>query len=190
MTTLRRETHALHVHLETLLGLPTAIHTVDQYRSVLQQFYGFYRPMEYRIAQIGTWRAIGLDCAQRRKLPFLAADLAQLGVSLRQRHALPRAALLPFSSRGAAFGAFYVLEGATLGGQRIAPVLASLDAGIARSTAFFANYGERTGVMWHEFRGALSGFAAAQPDAAEAIIQGARATFLAFAAWIESGDRS
>jgi heme oxygenase len=126
----------------------------DAYRELLERFYGFYRPLEARLAPFGV--------QVTPKLPYLTADLAELGGDPRK---LPLARRLPaVDSLPQALGVHYVLEGATLGGAVIAK-LARRELGV--SAAFFGAYGTEVGSRWRAFgeyverHGAESGAAVA-----------------------------
>lgn len=183
---LRRETRAPHDRLEAGLGLPGAVAGADDYRRLLAALYGLYRPLEHRLSALAGWPEAGVDLDRRRKLPLLVADLAALGGA--RPDDLPRCrALPPLDSLPRAFGCLYVLEGATLGGQIVAPALvAALGPEAGGATAFFAAYGDRTPAMWRDFRAALRRFAAADPGAGDEVVRGAEETFRAFEDWLRA----
>ncbi len=82
-------------------------------------------------------------------------------------------------------GCLYVLEGACLGGQVIAPALRER-LGVAKGSgaSFFTGDAEGTPARWRLFLAWLEGLARAGSATAE-IVASARATFLAFARWVE-----
>jgi heme oxygenase len=92
-----------------------------------------------------------------------------------------------------ALGAFYVLEGATLGGQILLRHLTRHFEGAAvGGFAFFRAYGEQVGPMWKAFGEVLTGASvrAASGDFDSRAVRGAMDTFDAFQAWLlqETGD--
>jgi heme oxygenase len=83
-----------------------------------------------------------------------------------------------------AFGRIYVLEGATLGGRTLLPVVASrVGVTAARGAAFLASYGAAVGEMWSRFGFALDAWCddQARREAAEAA---AIATFESLGRWL------
>ncbi len=120
----------------------------------------------------------------RRKACLLARDLRALGTSAAEVAALPRFADLPtLETPAEALGCLYVLEGATLGGQVVARLVAGrfgFDRG--SGCAFFASYGERVGSMWRELGAALVTFTDTTGDD-EAVVRSACATFATFERW-------
>ena len=183
---LKHETHAAHMRLEAIVGLPSRLRSAESYRALLARFYGFYAPLEPRILARNEWARYDFPIAQRAKVPALERDLAALGYTSETLAALPRCVELPaLASFPAALGAMYVLEGATLGGQVISrAVRAELGYAPETGCAFFASYGRELGPMWQAFRAFLASIEAENPASADAIVAGAHATFAAFGAWI------
>ena len=175
---LRRETRDEHDAIERQLGLADATLSLERYRWRLQQFWGFYSPLEGKLAARGD---DGAAWADRRKSAWLAADLRALGVSV---DTLPRCSELPdLPGRAARLGCSYVIEGATLGGQIISRHVAErLGLSIDSGARFFHGYGERTGRMWKAFTGTVRDFAAAHGEE-DAIVGSAIDTFRALRAW-------
>ena len=85
--------------------------------------------------------------------PALLADLKALGVQSETIARLPLwAPSFYFASESVLLGAFYVLEGSTLGGVQIARTLRGVvgdDAGNGRR--FFLGRGDRQSTMWKDF---------------------------------------
>jgi heme oxygenase len=81
-----------------------------------------------------------------------------------------------------ALGRLYVLEGSTLGGAFIDRHLASLPSLAGVRIRAFSPYGGETGAMWAAFRRVTRERVAAGGDA-EAMVDSARETFRALAAW-------
>ena len=181
---LREETRSEHNAIEAVLGLMSASLTLDTYRHTLERFYGFYRPVEEAVHALGGWDGRGLDLGERRKTPLLEADLRALGVNAPELLPLCRQ-LPPIVSVGGAFGALYVMEGATLGGQFISRHTGQT-LGVTPETGggFFHAYGERTGAMWQAFRAALVAFAAA-PGTHDEVVGSAILTFRTLREWFE-----
>jgi len=181
---LKRETAALHRRLESGLGLLESELSLERYRRVLELFLGFYAPLEAGLARVASGAPLGLPLRARAAL--LENDLSSLGLSQREIVELPRCADLPRpSSVEELAGCLYVVEGACLGGQALAPALRER-LGVARDTgaAFFIGDGEGTRARWNAFLAWLEDLVRAGSPPAQ-IVASARATFLAFARWVE-----
>jgi heme oxygenase len=187
---LRDETAPFHRRLEThrllrrLLARDLAMH---EYVAVLEKLYGFYRPLERRLAAQTGWVDLGLDFAERVKTPLLAADLAVLGV---RRERLPLAHTAPvIHGLAEAVGCFYVLESSTLGGEVISRhVQRSLGLGASSGLGFFSCYGERVPAMWAEARSAIGAFAQLAPSAGWRAVGAAAEMFSALHDWLGSDE--
>lgn len=182
---LKRETADLHRRLELALGLLESELSLDRYRRVLEFFLGFYAPIEAGMARVASaGPPLGLPLQARAAL--IESDLLSLGLSRREITDLPRCAdLPPLSCAGELAGCLYVVEGACLGGQVIAPALRER-LGVAKGSgaSFFVGDGEGTRARWSLFLAWLEDLVHAGAAPAE-IVASARATFLAFARWAE-----
>jgi heme oxygenase len=173
---LRDGTRAAHDEIEATFGLLDPMLTTVRYGVILAQFRSVYSPLETQLAGF-DWECHGLELEGRRKVPLIDADLCVLGCS--EPAQIPSAPFVPDLERNLAraFGCLYVLEGATLGGQVISRhIRATLGILPGTGGAFFHGYGERTGLMWTQFRTAIEGFAAHGPDA-DCAVATARETF-------------
>ena len=182
---LKRETADLHRRLEMALGLLESELSLHRYRRVLELFLGFYAPIEVGLVRVAS-AVPPLGVPLRTRTALLETDLLSLGLSRREIAALPRCADLPrLSCPEDLAGCLYVLEGACLGGQVIAPVLRER-LGVAKDggASFFTGDAEGTGARWRLFVAWLESLARAGSATAE-IVASARATFLAFARWVE-----
>ena len=182
---LKRDTADLHRRLEMAVGLLESELSLDRYRRVLELFFGFYAPIEAGLADVASaGPPLGLPLRSRTAL--LESDLLWLGRSRRAIADLPRCTdLPPLWSLEDLAGCLYVVEGACLGGQVIAPALRER-LGVAEDSgaSFFSGDGEGTGARWRAFVAWLEDRARAGATTA-AIVASARATFLAFARWVE-----
>jgi heme oxygenase len=180
---LKKETAASHRCLEAQLGLLDSGLDVRRYRRVLETFYGFYVPVETDVARLAaTQPSLGFPLRARSEL--IGRDLVALGLSPAELMTLAlcvdRPALTSFEDLA---GCLYVLEGASLGGQVVAPLL-SRRLGLTkdRGASFFAGDEERTRQRWAVIVAWLNGL----PDSGASparIIDAAKATFGAFARW-------
>ncbi len=178
---LRAATDALHRATERQFALERRIASRAGYRDLLAALYGFHAPLEAALRRIGWSENPGLE--QRFcKTRWLAADLRALGVTDAAIHALPHCGDLPaLASPSAGFGALYVVEGATLGGQLIVKQLAQrLGIGHEAGGYFFASYGPQIGPMWRSFVAALD----AHDGDHAAVERAARAVFRSFGDWL------
>ena len=180
----RTATAPLHARIEALAGLPDAVRDRQDYRRLLECLFGLYEPLERSFQRLGDWEGLGLDLSERNHACRLSRDLAALGTDV---PGLPRAGpgrLPDLPAFPHALGAFYVLEGSTLGGRIILRALDSrLGPQIAGATRFLAGHGGATGPMWIAFRTALDGFGRVRPDACDAVLSGAERTYGAILSW-------
>jgi heme oxygenase len=188
LTRLKQSTEHAHQAIEARVDLLSRLQSVAGYRRLLERFWGFYAPLEPRVASGPDWASYGVDIQQRMKAPALARDLQALGLPPEAVAALPLCQALPapdsFPHR---LGCLYVLEGATLGGQIIArEARGRLGLTPEHGCSFFASYGEQVGSMWRAFRALL--LQAAVGEVAEAaLVRGAHETFEAFDQWLAIG---
>lgn len=177
---LRAETRDAHEAIERDLAWETRVTSRDGYRALLARFWGLHVVLEPALA----------DALQdptffnpRRRLLHLAADLTVLGLDEASIGALPRAFIpLPYD-RDQAFGALYVLEGSTLGGQVIAKQVGRM-LGLSpdHGCRYYAAHGRETGPMWKAFRQRLAEQAhTGNPDA---IVTSATTTFDTMRLWL------
>jgi heme oxygenase len=137
-----------------------------------------------RVASAGS--VLGLPLRARTGL--IESDLLSLGLSAREVADLPRCAELPrLSSPAELAGCLYVLEGACLGGRVIAPALRDrLGVAEGSGASFFIGDADGTEARWRVFVAWLEGLVDAGAPTDE-VVAAARATFLAFALWVEQG---
>ena len=180
---LKRETAAVHQHLEAQLGLLDPGLDVHRYLRVLETFYGFYVPVEIdvtRLAAANPPRGFSL----RARAELIERDLLALGRSPAALAALPQCSDRPeLSCLEDLAGCLYVLEGACLGGQVLVPLL-HRRLGLAKGSgaAFFTGDEEWTLPRWTVIVAWLDGLPRTGVSTAK-IISAATATFDAFARW-------
>lgn len=181
LSDLRSGTAQSHENLEAQIGIDELCQNVGSYRKLLEDFYGFYVPIEAHLQSIEGWDAHGFSWTERTKIEMLRSDLRALGLTPAAIDALPVCQETPRpSTLEGAFGCAYVLEGSTLGGRSITAILdrSGIPTG-ARS--FFASYGEAVGQKWREFCAMLQ---ALDPSESPTVVREAAATFDAMAAWL------
>ena len=182
---LKQETQESHRAVERHIDVMNRVQTAGSYRTLLEQLYGVYCPVESEIAgsmsEIATWLP---DIDKRKRTESLRLDLLVLGNVCPE--ALPLAAAPPLGSLPQWFGCLYVLEGSTLGGQIIAREVGNhLGYSPESGCSFFASHGAAIGGMWRRFGEAIESYAAAHSESHEIIIQSAAATFHTFGSWFE-----
>ena len=180
---LKRETAAVHQHLEAQLGLLNPGLDVHRYLRVLEAFYGFYVPVEAAVRRRAA-AELPLGFPLRARAELIERDLLALGRSPAELAALPLCRDRPELSRLEDLaGCLYVLEGACLGGQVLIPLL-HRRLGLAKGSgaAFFAGDEERTLPRWTVIVAWLDGLPRTGESPARTIST-ATATFDAFARW-------
>jgi len=187
LTRLRAETRAEHDAIENVLDLTSESLTLDAYRRILERFYGFYKPLEAGLLNVGGWKERGLDLAERRKTHLLETDLHYFGVNDLDK--LPICTdLPPHGTVAAAFGCMYVLEGSTLGGQIISQKIRNhLSVFPDTGGMFFHGYASGTFPMWQAFRASIASCVKSCDE--DEVVFAAKETFLKLHQWISSrGD--
>ena len=187
---LKRQTAGLHKGLEAQLGLFEPDFSIHRYIQMLKIFYGFYGPVEASLVRLtAVSPSLGLPLRARSEL--IESDLLALGSSRCELAELPRCTDLPrLSSPEDLAGCLYVLEGACLGAQVIAPMLRQrLGVDKDSGASFFVGDAEATSARWILVLTWLDGLVRAGARCEE-IAASACATFLTFARWIEQqGER-
>jgi len=186
---LRDQTAEQHQRLETKLDILARLSSPQGYKSLLEQFYGFYRPLEIHLGSVMCRHGSLLNFTARRKTPLLEKDLLFLDLSERDLAELPQCQKLPtVESEAQAFGCLYVLEGATLGGQIISKYVADkLGYERERGATFFKSYGAEVRAMWCGFVQALREYATSH-DADDEVVTAAVDTFDKFEQWLCVGE--
>jgi len=183
---LRAETRVQHDAIEQVVDLTGAGLTRAGYRRRIEQFYGFYRPLEDRMLRAGHGIAPWLDFRERLKTPLLEEDLRALGDDAPGLLATCRE-LPGLDGPAELFGCLYVLEGSTMGGQLISRhIRQTLGVTPDAGGRFFNGYGTGTGPMWQQFRAALTRYSTAT-DTQDRVVAAARGTFDALRVWCLRG---
>jgi heme oxygenase len=184
MAELRSATSASHRRLESRLDVKNRFGDPHAYRSHLERMWGFCESIERRSGPASFGGALE-DYEKRLKVPLLTRDLIALGADSESVLRLPRCEFIPeWSDPAAAFGSAYVLEGATLGGRTLLPLVQSrLGLTAERGAAYLASYGEDLGSMWSEFQRALDAWCNA-PERRARAIRAAVGTFTSLDQWL------
>jgi heme oxygenase len=189
MAELRAATWPSHQRLEGRLDVRARFSNLDSYRLHLQKMWGFCATVEEQLGQDRLSEVLP-DYESRRKLSLLAQDLLALDAGAGFEEELDRCPVIATDrDRAAAFGCAYVLEGATLGGRMLLPLVQARLGVTARSGArFLASYGENVASMWARFACTLDNWCVDSEKRASAA-RAAVATFDALEAWL-CGARS
>ncbi len=172
MGALKSGTADLHRHLERRLAGAERFTQRERYVEHLARLANFHAAAEARWSRYLC--PVLCDFDARRKFALLQRDLAYLGGDARGAAELP-----PIVDSAAALGAFYVLEGATLGGQHLLTVVdrkLGLDA--THGASYLASYGPAVREMWARFGQQVEAHCRDQALVLRAV-NAARATFAA-----------
>jgi heme oxygenase len=170
--------------MEKRLDVKARFARPDDYLAHMRKMWGFCAPLEAGIDP-GALRDALPDYESRRKLPLLTRDLLALGTPAADVSHLARCMTLPACAEPAAvFGCLYVLEGASLGGRTLLP-LVERNLGFTESNgaAFLASYGARVDAMWQTFGMALEGWCST-PARSDLATAAAASTFDALDGWL------
>ncbi len=181
MTKLKEATKEQHENLESVVDVMNKMFTREDYERLLTKFYKFYSSIEPRVG-VNRLNDSGFDFDARRKTPSLERDLANLGILENVKHLAGSWSDLPdLDTPAKAFGACYVMEGATLGGQIIMRHLKDhLGLTPDNGGSFFNSYGLQVGPMWKEFCAVTTEFAEKNGNDEETV-NAAKETFDSFA---------
>ncbi len=177
---LKTETLGFHKAIESnplLMRLTKSDFTYEEYAFLLKSFYVFYSKLEQKLeASIGLVDILP-KFQDRFKTPLLLTDLLLLNVSTEIDTKL-NLDLPKVDSLAQAIGVFYVLEGATLGGQIIQRFLKKLNwAENCKAFYFYNAYDVNTGQMWKSFLQAIDSYNWT-PEQENKIIISASTTFV------------
>lgn len=161
LTRLKRETEKAHLQLENQIPFENAGFSASDYLDLLTRFYVFYKSLEPQIESAIKAQKLDFDYHERLKTPKLSMDLRHLGIDETRLSNVSGDSDLPaLDSAEKVFGALYVVEGSTLGGQIISWKLKEkFGFDQTSGAAFFSGYAAETGKMWNEFRAAILSFA-------------------------------
>lgn len=120
--------------------------TIDEYRLLIQKFYGYIAPCELLIKEHPSAKIL---ITGREKTVLLQQDLQALGITVMPAHCNHLPLLLEYEQ---ILGYLYVMEGSTLGGQIFTKILQTQLA-ITENLGgnFFNAYGRNTETMWASF---------------------------------------
>jgi heme oxygenase (biliverdin-IX-beta and delta-forming) len=151
----------------------------DRYTNILESFARLHLALEERLSQLKSFDFSNEYLYTRRKLPWIASDLAVCALRPAAEREAPDFTWI--KTEADLFGALYVIEGSTLGGQVVSRHLQTIPA--IASTRYFESYGSETGRNWQKFSALLS----ARPmEEHDAIVAAADRMFVTIAAEFSS----
>lgn len=182
---LKTETKIEHDELEKALDLLSPDFSLDDYRELLKKFWGVYFPVEELIHQSSLVKFYG----ERFKTELIHQDLLALGLSDEEIINLPKVVLKnSLNNPEALMGILYVLEGSSLGAMVLTRHFHSrFGLNILNGLAFFSGYGEKTPVMWKEWREFSEAFAEENKLSHKIIVDHAKKTFVLLENWLTHG---
>jgi heme oxygenase len=156
MATLRAATAESHRRLEKRLDIKARFSDLAAYQAHLENMWGFCAALEQSLCPESFDGALP-DYDARRKLPLLTQDLLAVGIHPARLGALQICTQLPSApSAATAFGCTYVMEGATLGGRVLLPLVEErLGLTADRGAAFLGSYRDNVSHMWRDFGAAV-----------------------------------
>jgi heme oxygenase (biliverdin-IX-beta and delta-forming) len=180
---LKRATRTLHSSVEAEVAIDRRLASSAEYVQLLKRLYGIHKPFEDILgAKKEIVEAYVPDVGERFKVHLLEQDLHFLKAgsptnaevcSLAEVEGIPEI-----------FGAFYVLEGSTIGGNMIAQsVHRHLGYGPGKGTSFYSSYGKDVGRRWNVFKSHLDRLETNGPFSREAVLDGATRMFRIFGEW-------
>lgn len=181
---LARATRAHHDEIEKVMALDRSDFSVEDYFVYLSKFRNFYRDFESFVEKSPT-SAAAFYSGGRRKLGLIDLDLIGLGkVTTATSSEVDFAALYPTDAY--LWGAIYVIEGSTLGGQFLTRKFQkNFGESIVDRTHFFNSYGDQVGKCWQETVRAINQLELSDSEIKNAI-EGAKRTFVAMGRYFES----
>jgi heme oxygenase len=181
---LKESTWDSHVRLEKRLAVKDRFSNIDLYSARLSQLLDFHAGAEKLWG--GLLQRVLDDYPARLKAPLLKRDIEALGGVLPESCALQRSwpRIPAAADPAAALGGFYVLEGATLGGRHLLPIVErKLALSASQGACHLASYGSEVLPMWRKFRATIEA-ECATPQTRDRAGAMARDTFLALETWL------
>jgi heme oxygenase len=188
---LRAETKDAHLALEKAM-IPFLKASVDResYVYLLRTMQVYLFAVESAVVPVISSTLLP-DKEERRSARKLTDDIEALGYSASDVANYATVQIpqdLNFTPR--AWGALYVLEGSTLGGQVVSGMLQRQLSVSDQAISYFNGYGEQTASRWVVFQDAINQYATEQPQYQDDIIAGAVDTFDCFRKWLCAVENS
>ncbi len=194
---LHRATDLAHRRLERRVDTYRPNFDVHGYRRLLQDFWGFYQPLERKLDVLAGHNLPSSYSQRRRKAPRLERDLLALRMTEADIAALPLCGRLPaIPTLPQVFGVLYVIDGAALG-ERIATTHLhiggeNLTISPSQGASFFsslrASYTPPLDTCWQELIAMTE--AVEESNLQDSIIQSAVDTLECFETWLDHRRQS
>jgi heme oxygenase (biliverdin-IX-beta and delta-forming) len=177
MAALKAATWDIHIGLEKRLAVKNRFTDLTAYGEHIARLWAFHAQAE---SDWAPYLQQGLDdFPLRLKAPLLLQDCRAL--SLKPALGAPVPSVCDVAS---ALGGFYVLEGASLGGQHLLPIVkAKLGLTEQNGASYLASYRLEVKSMWNYFGAAVESHCQTSEDV-ERATAAARLTFLALEEWL------
>ncbi|BFU90574.1 MAG: hypothetical protein NTAFB01_17610 [Nitrospira sp.] len=192
---LHEVTRLAHRRLERRVDVYRPNFDVHHYRRLLQGFWGFYQPLERKLAVLADHNLPSSYSQRQCKAPRLKQDLLSLGVTETDIAALPLCGRLPATpTLPQVFGVLYVIDGAALGERIVATHSGGDKLGISPSQggSFFsslnASYDPLFDTWWQDLIAMTE--AVKDPDFQDMVIQSAMDTLDCFERWLDHRKQS
>ncbi|MBC7485619.1 MAG: biliverdin-producing heme oxygenase [Cytophagaceae bacterium] len=182
-TKIKEQTTASHRLLESHLLFRNLSGQFDKesYALLLHKLYVYYKILEERYVTFFT-DIPELDIEKRTRAHLLLQDIFIL-TSLPATHATEQLDVPVIDTLFKAAGALYVIEGSTLGSKFIYQSLVASGINKEKGAAYFAGYGEETGLFWRNFISFLNAVASTEQEEQE-VIEGAKTVFTTLYQWL------
>jgi heme oxygenase (biliverdin-IX-beta and delta-forming) len=190
-------TRLAHRRLERRVDSYRTNFDLHNYRALLQDFWGYYQPLERKLSVLADHYFPSPYSQQRRKAPRLEQDLLSIGMTQADIAALPLCGRLPaIPTLPQVFGVLYVLDGAALD-ERIATtylhlVADKLGIGPLQGGSFFSHlrdhYDPLLDAYWQELTAVTE--AVEESDLRDSAIQSAIETLECFQTWLDHRQQS
>lgn len=172
---LKEQTKVEHIALEKqVMILLRKLQSSNDYGLLLAKFYRYINKLEQEIDQLPIRNGVQ-DYDLRRRSGDLKSDMNAIGFVPVQSYST--VTIPNLDSVAKAYGALYVLEGATMGGPYIKSIVQKKLPDLPMNAfSFYSGYGAKNTEMWTTFVDNLN---AANLDEA-VVMEGARDTFATF----------
>lgn len=185
---LHQATRLPHRRLERRVDVHCTNFDIHDYRRLLQDFWGFYQPLERKLIVLADGSLPSPYSLQPRKAPCLRQDLLSLGMTDAGIAGLPLCGRLPaITALPQALGVLYVIGSCMVSGR-----IAGIAGNPSHGGSFFASYGQPVDQYWKDLNRALTS-TVDEPDLQMLemlAIEAAVDTFDCFEAWVDYRHRS
>ncbi|MBI1226715.1 MAG: hypothetical protein GC192_15885 [Bacteroidetes bacterium] len=174
---LKSDTFELHQQTEAMMpsvALMDGSLSQAEYAQLISSLYRIHFKIEFFLEN-ALIKYPELAAFFHKKLPWLKADLAEMGV---ETPTVSSNIPVPPHGEAALMGMIYVLEGATLGGQVILKGLKKNAALQHFNNRYYSGYEQLTGARWKSFLENLE--ATVPPKSAAKAVEGAKFVFRLF----------